>query len=107
MRDDDAEIQARAAALADELAEGIRAGRAVEWVEAQLASALRDVAARTRERCAALAEERAQMWESSERRMSSGGWPREGADEARHRRKEAITLADSFRVIEPGAPRGD
>jgi hypothetical protein len=101
MMQSDPEIRARAAALAEEIAAGVRRGRPLEWLEEVLGTALLDVARSERERCAAVADHRARVWEASARRMSSGGWPAEGLVEARERRKEALVLADALRADLP------
>ena len=66
----EAEARARAATLADELVAGVREGRAPEWVEQVLGSALLAAIRQERERCAAIAEHRIELWEASGARMS-------------------------------------
>ena len=100
------ELRARAAALAEEIADGVRRGRPLEWLEEVLGTALLDAARNERERCAARADQRADLWEASARRMSSGGWPAEALVEARERRKEALVLADALRVDAPAPQEG-
>ena len=95
MVDQNAEIVARAAALAEELAAGVVEGRAVEWVEQLLVTALIEVARRERERCAAIAEHRAAIWEASARGMAMAAHG-EALAEARARRKEALVVADAL-----------
>jgi hypothetical protein len=102
----DDEIRRRAAALADEIAGGLRQGRVVEWLEEVLGSALLDVARRERERCAAMADERVGMWQGSVRRLSSGAWPTAAMVEARARLNEALAIADALRVSLGGPPEG-
>ena len=97
MQSDD-EIRSRAAALAEEIAAGVRGGRAPEWLEEVLGSALLDVARAERQRCAAVADERVEMWENSVRRMGTGGWASTAVAEARARLNEARALADALRV---------
>jgi hypothetical protein len=97
-------IRTRAAALADELAAGLRNGRALEWVEEVLGDALLDVARGERERCATVADRRVALWEASARRMSSPTWPAEGLVESRERRKEALVIADAIREDAPIIP---
>jgi hypothetical protein len=94
----DDDIRIRAAELAEEVASGIRGGRAAEWLEEVLGSALLEVARRERERCAAVADHRVEMWEASARRMSTGAWPPSALAEARARLNEARALADALRV---------
>jgi len=106
MLQSDSEIRARAAALAEAVAAGVHQGRPLEWVEEVLGTALLDVARRERERCAALADRRARLWEASARRMSSGTWPAAALVEARERRNEALALADALRVDAPAPPDG-
>lgn len=103
----DSDIRARAAALAGEVAAGLRRGLPLEWLEEVLGAALLDVARSQRERCAALADRRAELWEASARRMSSGPWPAHALAEARERRKEAIVLADAIRTDEPAIDSGE
>jgi hypothetical protein len=50
MSQSDDQIRARAAALAVEIASGLQQGRAAEWLEEVLKSALLDVARQERER---------------------------------------------------------
>jgi hypothetical protein len=52
------EARARAAALADEVAAGLREGRALEWVEQVIGAALVAAIREERERCATIAERR-------------------------------------------------
>ena len=80
----------RATRLLRELQGGSSAG---DNFEAEVVKVLRDVAREERERCAAVASERAKMWERSLKR-AAGAWPREGEVEARARRNEALALAD-------------
>ena len=98
MRQSDDEIRAHAAELAEAVAAGIQAGRPVEWLEETLGVALLDVARRERERCAAVADARIEMWEASVTRMGTGSWPPSGVTEARARLNEARALADALRV---------
>lgn len=98
MPQSDDEIRSRAAELADEVAAGIRQGRAAEWLEEVLGSVLLEVARRERERCAAVADERVAMWEASLKRRGTGTWPAGAAAEARARLNEARALADALRV---------
>lgn len=106
MLQSESDIRTRAAALADEVSAGMRDGRALEWVEEVLGAALLDVARTERERCAAVADRRAALWEASGRRMSSASWPTEGLIEARERRKEALVIADAIREDAPLIPGG-
>jgi hypothetical protein len=92
------EVRARAAALADELAAGLREGRAVEWVEQVLGSALLAAVREERDRCAAIAERRVDLWDASGTRMSSPAWPSGATAEARARRNEAQVIADAIRT---------
>lgn len=94
----EAEARARAAALADELVAGLRDRRAPEWVEQVVGSALLVAIREERERCAAIAERRIELWEASGARMSSPGWPGGAAAEARGRRNEAQVIADAIRA---------
>ena len=94
----EAELRVRAAALADELAAGLREGRAVEWVEQVLGSALLAAIREERERCAALADRRVDLWDASGTRMSTPGWPSGATAEGRARRNEAQVIADAIRA---------
>jgi hypothetical protein len=84
--------------LAEELAAGMRDGRASEWLEEVLVTVLLDVIRGERERCAAVADRRVELWSANERKMASGTWPADARFEARERRKEAIVLADALRA---------
>jgi hypothetical protein len=106
MLQSDDEIRSRATELAEEAASGIRQGRAVEWLEEVLGTALLDVVRRERERCAAVVEHRIEMWESSMRRMVGGSWPPAALAEARARLNEARALADALRVSVSPPPEG-
>ncbi len=102
----DDQIRARAAVLAEDIALCFQQGRPAEWIEEVLGSALLDVAQRERERCAAVADRRIDMWEASARRMSSGPWPPAAMAEARARLNEALALADALRISIPAPPEG-
>jgi hypothetical protein len=104
MRQSDPELQARAAALAEDVAAGLQQGRPLEWLEELLGTALLEVARAERDRCAAVADRRVELWEANARRMSAGGWPAEAVVEARERRKEALVLADALRVDAAAKP---
>jgi hypothetical protein len=106
MGQSDDQIRARAAALAEEITTGLHQGRVAEWLEEVLGSALLDVARRERERCAAVAEERVEMWQGSLRNLLSGSWPRGAVAEARARLNEALALADALRVSIAAPPEG-
>lgn len=73
----DDQLRARAAALAEEVAGGLHAGRPLKWVEELLGGAMIDLARRERERCAAVADRRVEMWEATLRRTGTGVWPQE------------------------------
>ena len=94
----DDQIRSRAASLAEEVAAGLRHGRAPEWLEEVLGSALLDVARQERERCAAVADRRIEVWEASAGRFGAGEWPAAAVVEARARLNEARALADALRV---------
>jgi hypothetical protein len=98
MPQSDDQIRAWAAALAEEIASSLKQGRVVEWLEEVLGGALLDVARRERERCAAVVDQRVEMWEASTRRMAGGTWPAAAIAEARARRNEALAVADALRV---------
>ena len=97
MTQPETDAHARAAALAEELADGLREGRAVEWAEQILGSALLAAIRDERERCAAMADRRVELWAASGARMSSPGWPGGAAAEARARGNEAQVIADAIR----------
>ena len=92
------EAHAQAAALAEELAAGLRDGRPLEWAEQVLGSALLIAIRSERDRCVAIAERRVDLWEASGTRMASPGWPSGAAAEARARRNEAQVIADAIRT---------
>ena len=98
MAQSDDQIRAQAAELAEEVAAGVHRGLSLEWLEEVLGSALLAVARRERDRCAAVAEQRATMWEASLKRTGSGAWPAGALSEARVRLNEARALADALRV---------
>jgi hypothetical protein len=98
MPQSDDQIRIQAAALAEEIASGLQQGRAIEWLEEVLGSALLIVARQERERCAAVADRRVDMWQASTHRMASGTWPAGAIAEARTRLNEAMALADALRV---------
>nr|AKA59413.1 hypothetical protein [uncultured bacterium AB_1383] len=104
MLQSDPDVWERAAALADEVVAGVREGRPAEWLEEVLGSALLDAMRRERERCAAIADGRAELWLANEERMSSGAWPASAAADARERRKEALVIADALRADVPLPP---
>ena len=93
-----AEARARAAALAREIALGLQQGRSAQWIEEVIGSALVEFARLERERCASVAHQRVQMWESSLKRYDSGEWPREATSEARQRHNEAVVIADAIQA---------
>ena len=97
MSQPETDARARAAALAEELAEGLREGRAVEWAEQVLGSALLAAIRDERERCGAIADRRVELWAASGARMSSPGWPSGAAAEARARGNAAQVIADAIR----------
>jgi hypothetical protein len=94
----ESDIRTRAATLAEEAAAGVRAGRAIEWLEEVLTAALLDAVRAERERCVALATRRAEMWEGTIERYASETWPAELRIESRERRKEALVIADAISV---------
>jgi len=106
MAQSDDQIRNRAAALAEEVASALQQGRAAEWLEEVLGGALLDVARLERERCAAVADQRVEIWEASARRMASGTWPAAAVAEARARLNEARALADALRVSITAPPEG-
>jgi hypothetical protein len=98
MAQSDDQLRIQAAALAEEVTAGLHQGRAVEWLEEVLGSALLGVARRERDRCAAVADQRVEMWAASVKRIGSGAWPTTAVAEARARLNEACALADALRV---------
>lgn len=93
-----AEAGRRAASLADEVADAVREGRPNEVLEELLASALLEMMRLERDKCALIAEHRADMWESALERYIHSGTADQARDEARERHKEAITIADAIRI---------
>lgn len=57
-----------------------------------------------RERCAAIADQRARLWESTGAKYSRGDYPPEALVEARERRNEALVIADMIRTEGTGRP---
>ncbi len=98
MLQSDDEIRNRAVELTEEVASGLQQGRPAEWLEEVLGGALLDVARLERERCAAVADQRIELWEASARRVASGTWAASAVAEARARLNEAGALADALRV---------
>ena len=92
--------------MAEEVAPGVRSGRAAEWLEEVIGSALLEVARAERQRCAALATERVEMWQNSVRRMGTGSWAPTAVAEARARLNEARALADALAVSISPPPQG-
>jgi hypothetical protein len=90
-----------AAVLAEELGTGLKRGNAMEWVEQRLAEEMLNALRLERERCAGIADKRAEMWQASLRRYASGTWPVAATTEARERNKEALSIADAIRVDAP------
>lgn len=97
MTQPETDARARAAALAEELEVGLRDGRAIEWAEQVLGSALLAAIRDERERCAVIADRRIALWAASGARMSSPEWPSGAAAEARARGNEAQVIADAIR----------
>jgi hypothetical protein len=94
-------VRQRAAALAEEIAAGVGQGRVAEWIEERFMSEMLDALRMERERCAVVADTRAEMWQKSLRRYASGAWPVGAKTEARERSKEAMAIADAIRVDAP------
>ena len=90
------------AVLAEEITTAVHSGRPAEWIEARLLSALQEATRGERERCAALAERRAQLWQQS--KLNDPAWPAAGRTEARERYKEALAIADAIRAGELQPP---
>jgi hypothetical protein len=93
-----AEAGRRAAILADEVTDAVKDGRSTEWLEETLASALLEMMRLERDKCALIAEHRADIWESALERYTLSGTAAYALEEARERHKEAVTIADAIRV---------
>jgi len=93
-----AEAGRRAASLADEVADAVSQGRPSEALEELIASALLEMMRLERDKCALIAEHRADMWESALERYRHSGTPVYAIDGARERHKEAVSIADAIRV---------
>lgn len=92
----DSDIRARAASVAEQGHAGVQAGRSMEWLEELLVGAMLEVARRERERCATIAEERAQLWEGTATGMAAMSSP--ALPDARARMNEALAIADALRA---------
>ena len=93
-----AEAGRRAALLADEVNDAVKDGRTSEWLEEVLASALLEMMRLERDKCAMIAEHRADMWQSALERYTTSNSAGYAIEEARERHKEAVTIADAIRV---------
>ena len=93
-----AEAGRRASSLADEVADAVKDGRPSELLEEMLASALLEMMRLEREKCAMIAEHRADLWESALDRYTQTGFGDMAVSEARERHKEAVSIADAIRV---------
>src|SRR2546423_731904 len=69
-----AEAGRRASSLADEVADAVKDGRPSELLEEMLASALLEMMRLEREKCAMIAEHRADLWESALDRYTQTGF---------------------------------
>jgi hypothetical protein len=96
------ELSERASRLAEGIAAALRDQAALERIEVTLFSALSEAVVQERERCAGLAEERAQMWQHS--KLNDASWPAQGRTEAQHRYREAVAIADAIRAGLPQPP---
>ncbi|HJQ54521.1 MAG TPA: hypothetical protein VJ825_11835 [Gemmatimonadaceae bacterium] len=92
-----AEAGRRAASLADEVTSALQQERPNEWLEEVLASALLEMMRLERDKCAMIAEHRADLWEAAVERYANGQTADEAVKEARERHKEAVTIADAIR----------
>jgi hypothetical protein len=92
-----AEAGRRAASLADDVANAVRDGRPTELLEEMLASALLEMMRLERDKCALIAEHRADMWGSAIDRYMSSATAADSVSEARERHKEATSIADAIR----------
>ena len=101
-----AEAGRRAASLAEEVSDAVKAGQPSELLEEVLASALLEMMRLERDKCALIAEHRADMWESALERYTHSGTADQAVGEARERHKEAITIADAIRVDHATAADG-
>ena len=96
------EASERAAKLAEDIIAAVREGRPREWIESVLLSSLQEATMRERERCAALAAERAEMWQHT--RINDPSWPAGGRTHAQERYKEARAIADAVHAGVPLPP---
>jgi hypothetical protein len=92
-----AEAGRRAASLADEVTNALREERSTEWLEEVLASALLEMMRLERDKCAMIAEHRADLWEAAVDRYRGAQTAGDAVTEARERHKEAVTIADAIR----------
>lgn len=76
----------------------MKQGRPSEALEELLASALLEMMRLERDKCALIAEHRADLWESALERYRNSGTPGYEVDGARERHKEAVSIADAIRV---------
>jgi len=83
--------------LADDVAVAVREGRPTELLEEMLASALLEMMRLERDKCALIAEHRADMWGFALERSMSSTNPADSLSEARERHKEATSIADAIR----------
>ncbi|HKO94948.1 MAG TPA: hypothetical protein VJU61_27530, partial [Polyangiaceae bacterium] len=87
----------RAASLADEVTSALQQERPNEWLEEVLASALLEMMRLERDKCAMIAEHRADLWEAAVERYTHSETADGAVREARERHKEAVTIADAIR----------
>ena len=92
-----AEAGRRAASLADDVAVAVKEGKSNERIEEILASALLEMMRLERDKCALIAEHRADMWGSAIDRYMSSATAADSVSEARERHKEATSIADAIR----------
>ncbi|HEX2601115.1 MAG TPA: hypothetical protein VHL32_03300 [Gemmatimonadaceae bacterium] len=92
-----AEAGRRAASLADEVTSALQQERPNEWLEEVLASALLEMMRLERDKCAMIAEHRADLWEAAVERYTHSETADGAIKEARERHKEAVTIADAIR----------
>jgi hypothetical protein len=92
-----AEAGRRASSLADEVSQAVTEGRSSEMIEEMLASALLEMMRLERDKCALIAEHRADLWETTIENDPLSPTSTHVINEARDRHKEAIVIADAIR----------
>ncbi len=92
-----AEAGRRAASLADDVAVAVKEGQSNNRIEEILASALLEMMRLERDKCAMIAEHRADLWETAIERDPLSPTSTHAINEARERHREATIIADAIR----------